>query len=172
MQCDVCKENQATVFFTQMMKGEQQQVSLCEKCSKEKGVTDPTGFSLAEMLLGVGVKESTAPAREKSCPKCGLPQSTFRKSGRLGCCFCYTVFAENINHLLKAMHKGVQHIGKTPDGWLDESIAPLPPAADRLDTLNAALAKAVEGEQYEEAARIRDEINRAEIDSGKTTDSH
>ena len=49
MNCDVCKSNQATVFLTQIVDGKMQKVNLCESCSKEKGVTDPTGFALADL---------------------------------------------------------------------------------------------------------------------------
>ena len=53
MNCDVCNENDATVYLTQIVKGEMQKVNLCEDCAKEKGVTDPTGFALADALLGM-----------------------------------------------------------------------------------------------------------------------
>ena len=52
MNCDVCQDNPATVYLTQIVKGEMQKVNLCEACAKEKGVTDPTGFALADALLG------------------------------------------------------------------------------------------------------------------------
>ena len=54
MLCDVCKCNDATVFLTQIVEGKMQKVNLCENCSKEKGVTYPTGFALADLLLGLG----------------------------------------------------------------------------------------------------------------------
>ncbi len=54
MVCDVCKTNTATVFLTQIVDGKMQKVNLCDACSKEKGVTDPTGFALAALLLGLG----------------------------------------------------------------------------------------------------------------------
>ena len=57
MNCDVCKQNQATVFLTQIVEGKMQKVNLCENCSKEKGVTDPTGFALADLLLGLGAAQ-------------------------------------------------------------------------------------------------------------------
>ena len=110
MQCDVCQQNPATVFLTQILKGELQKVNLCEACSKAKGVTDPTGFALAEMLWGLGTTDTSEVARERTCPACKLSQSIFRKSGRLGCSMCYQTFRESINHLLKAMHKGVQWV--------------------------------------------------------------
>ena len=54
MLCDVCKCNDAAVFLTQIVDGKMQKVNLCEGCSKEKGVQDPTGFALADLLLGIG----------------------------------------------------------------------------------------------------------------------
>jgi len=53
MLCDVCKCNDATVFLTQILEGKMHKVNLCEACSKEKGVQDPTSFALADLLLGL-----------------------------------------------------------------------------------------------------------------------
>ena len=160
MLCDVCKQKKATVFLTQIVKGEMQKVNLCEGCSKEKGVTDPTGFALAEMLLGFGHGEKieTVP-QERTCPACGMPHTTFRKTGRLGCAKCYGVFGEGMDNLLKAMHKGTRHIGKVPAGRTTAK-APPPPADNSLTEMRAALDAAIASEHFEEAARLRDEIRR------------
>ena len=160
MLCDVCKQKKATVFLTQIVKGEMQKVNLCEGCSKEKGVTDPTGFALAEMLLGFGHGEKieTVP-QERTCPACGMPHTTFRKTGRLGCAKCYGVFGEGMDNLLKAMHKGTRHIGKVPAGRTAAKPPP-PPADNSLTEMRAALDAAIASEQFEEAARLRDEIRR------------
>ena len=53
MLCDVCKCNDATVFLTQILEGKMQKVNLCDACSKEKGVQDPTGFALATWRLAI-----------------------------------------------------------------------------------------------------------------------
>jgi protein arginine kinase activator len=156
MLCDVCKQKKATVFLTQIVKGEMQKVNLCESCSKEKGVTDPTGFALADMLLGFGHGEKIESLpQERTCPTCGMPQTTFRKTGRLGCSKCYTVFGDGMDNLLKAMHKGTRHTGKVPArAGLAQSTAP------KLEELRAALDEAVKDENFEDAARLRDEIRR------------
>ena len=166
MLCDVCKQKKATVFLTQIVKGEMQKVNLCEGCSKEKGVTDPTGFALAEMLLGFGHGEKieTVP-QEKTCAACGMPHTTFRKTGRLGCAKCYTVFGDGMDNLLKAMHKGTSHIGKVPAGRTAAKLAPpaaapVPSAEPNIPQMRAALEAAIATEQFEEAARLRDEIRR------------
>src|SRR5881398_1758418 len=94
MLCDICKQNVATVHLTQMVEGKTKKVDLCEACSKEKGVDDPTGFSLADLLLGLGAAQEMAQAAAGSdlkCPACGFTQADFKKSGRLGCAECYDV---------------------------------------------------------------------------------
>src|SRR6516165_2912243 len=114
MVCEVCKTNTATVYLTQIVDGNMKKINLCESCSKEKGVTDPTGFALADLLLGLGAAkeiEAGGGAVQK-CPVCGFSQADFKKTGRLGCATCYETFDEGLASLLKAMHKGTTHVGK------------------------------------------------------------
>src|SRR3989338_8713486 len=86
MLCDVCKEAEATVHLTQVINGKVQKVDLCEACAKEKGVSDPAGFSLADLLLGLGAGENIqAEPGVVRCSVCGLTQADFKKTGRLGC---------------------------------------------------------------------------------------
>src|SRR5438046_9794539 len=110
MLCYGCKCNYGTVFLTQIIEGKMQKVNLCDACSKEKGVQDPTGFALADLLLGIGAAEGIeqgAPAQR--CSVCGFTQADFKKSGRLGCGPCYATVREALTALLNAMHKGTQH---------------------------------------------------------------
>ena len=102
MFCDVCKSKEATVFLTQIVEGKMQKVNLCEGCSKEKGVNDPTGFALADLLLGLGAAQEIEknPAGIR-CPVCGFSQADFKKTGRLGCSACYDSFAEGLSGMLK-----------------------------------------------------------------------
>src|SRR6059058_2010237 len=83
MLCDVCKCNDAAVFLTQIVDGKMQKVNLCEGCSKEKGVQDPTGFALADLLLGIGAAEEIEKGGSNTrCPVCGFTQADFKKTGR------------------------------------------------------------------------------------------
>ncbi|NBT29992.1 MAG: excinuclease ABC subunit B, partial [Gammaproteobacteria bacterium] len=59
MNCDVCQKEDATIFFSQVVEGKLQKVNLCKECADDKGVTDPTGFALADMLEGMGEEEVT-----------------------------------------------------------------------------------------------------------------
>ena len=101
MICDVCTKNQATVFLTQIVDGKMQKVNLCEACSKEKGVADPTSFALTDLLHGLGAAQEIEPGGgPQRCPVCGFSQGDFKKTGRLGCAACYDTFGESLQALI------------------------------------------------------------------------
>ena len=156
MLCDICKQNVATVHLTQMIEGKTKKVDLCEACSKTKGVDDPTGFSIADLLLGLGAAQDMEQATagvELKCPHCGFTQADFKKAGRLGCAECYTTFAEGLEGLLKTMHKGTKHVGKRPQALQQNQ-----DYSEKIQALQKNLDKAVGEENFEQAARLRDEI--------------
>jgi len=156
MLCSICKEKEASVHLTQITGDKMQKVDLCEECAKNKGVNDPTGFSLADLLLGLGASqeiEQAAGGAELKCSRCGFTQADFKKAGRLGCPECYRTFAEALEGLLKTMHKGTRHVGKVP-----ESLRQNRDVSERLNALQKKLAKAIEKEDFEGAAVLRDEI--------------
>jgi protein arginine kinase activator len=156
MLCCICKEKEATVHLTQIAGDKMQKVDLCEECAKTKGVNDPTGFSLADLLLGLGASqeiEQAAGGAEIKCGRCGFTHADFKKAGRLGCPECYTTFADALEGLLKTMHKGTRHVGKVP-----EALRKTRDLSDRLKLLQKKLSKAIEDEDFEQAALFRDEI--------------
>jgi len=158
MLCCICKEKEATVHLTQIAGDKMQKVDLCEECAKSKGVNDPTGFSLADLLLGLGASQEIEHAgggTEVRCPRCGFSQADFKKAGRLGCAECYRTFSEALGGLLKTMHKGTRHIGKVP-----ESLRQGRDLSDKLKGLQKKLSKAIEAEDFEQAAVLRDEIKK------------
>ena len=133
-----------------------QKVDLCEECAKHKGVNDPAGFSLADLLLGLGAAqemEQSAGGVELKCPHCGFTQADFKKAGRLGCAACYVTFSEGLEGLLKSMHKGIKHVGKVPQAFQQSR-----DLAEKLKGLQKKLDKAVAEEDFEQAAVMRDEI--------------
>jgi protein arginine kinase activator len=161
MNCDVCKQNQATVFLTQIVDGKMQKVNLCESCSREKGVTDPTGFALADLLLGLGAaQEIERGGPTQKCAVCGFSQADFKKTGRLGCSSCYETFSEGLQSLIKGMHKGTLHVGKKPSR-LAKSLE----REAHIKSLQRDLRKAVSEENYESAAELRDQIKQIEVET-------
>lgn len=156
MLCCVCKEKEAKVHLTQIVGDKMQKVDLCEACAAQKGVNDPAGFSLADLLLGLGASQEMEQASgggEVKCPNCGFTQADFKKAGRLGCSECYTTFSEGLDGLLKTMHKGTKHMGKVP-----HALQQTRDLTDKLKTLQKKLDKAVADENFEQAAAMRDEI--------------
>ncbi len=158
MVCQLCKQKEATVHLTQIVENQVKNVDLCEPCAKQKGVNDPTGFSLADLLLGLGAGQEIeqageAKGTELKCEACGFTQAELKKTGRLGCAECYSVFGDVLDTLLKGMHKGTQHKGKVP-----AAIRGLVTLEASLSKLVVDLQSAVAREDFESAARLRDEI--------------
>lgn len=160
MKCDFC-DSKATVFLTQLVEGKMKKVCLCEECAKERGVTDPTGFSLADVLMGGVTPETEVPATAaakssgggRACPNCGFTLEDLRRVRRFGCSECYRTFREEVGQMVRGMHKGSMHSGKVPAGLMAKQVL-----NQRLEELRARLDQAILSESYEEAAGIRDEI--------------
>ncbi len=164
MKCDFCSDK-ATVFLTQLVEGQIKKVCLCDSCAKERGVTDPTGFSLADLLTaGPGSAQGlhhtiTGPpvprtGNGKQCPTCGFGIDDLKRVRRFGCSDCYAAFNEETSQMIRGMHKGISHIGKVPEGLMAVQFR-----NQRLEELRARLEQAISSESYEEAAGIRDEIH-------------
>ena len=158
MLCDICKKSEATVHLTQIVEGKMLKVDLCESCAKEKGVQEAAGFSLADLLVGLGAAEEIkVESPGAQCPVCGFTQADFKKTGRLGCSACWETFEAGLASLLKAMHKGDHHVGKVPAKAM-HTLA----LSGKVQELSEQLEKAVREEKYEDAAQIRDELRELE----------
>ncbi len=160
--CSVCKEKPATIFLSNISSDNKKvDLDLCDACAKAKGIDDSSAFLVAsaDLMLGLGAAqeiEQAAGGVELKCPRCGFTQADLKKSGRLGCPDCYKTFSEGLSSLLKTMHKGTRHVGKAP-----EALRATRDNADKLKALQKKLMKAIESENFEEAAQLRDEIKQA-----------
>ena len=152
LKCDLCGKP-ATVHLTQIVNNKVHKVDLCEECAQAKGVTDPSGFSLADLLLKASLNPEPS-GDVVRCEQCGFTQADFKKQGRFGCPACYEAFKELIAPMLGNMHKGTAHIGKVPRRAVARKSL-----YDRLTHLQDELDQAIKTERYEDAARFRDEIH-------------
>lgn len=162
LKCDLCGKP-ATVHLTQIVNSKVHKVDLCEACAQAKGVTDPSGFSLADLLLKASLNPEL-PTETVRCEQCGATQADFKKLGRFGCPACYEAFKGIIEPMLGNMHKGTVHVGKVPRRALERKSL-----YDRLTHLQGELDEAIKAERYEDAARFRDEIHQVKQTFGEKT---
>lgn len=156
MLCDQCREREAVVHLTQIVEAAVTQLHLCEKCAAAKGI-ETTVAAPAHPLAGVlqaAQQQHATTADAVRCSFCGTSQKDFRTSGRLGCAYCYGAFAESLRDLLRRVHGNSRHAGR-------QYTAPSPESGDRsgsLAVLRERLRQAIEREEFETAAALRDEI--------------
>lgn len=156
MICQSCHKRTATVHLTDILKGgEKQERHLCEACAAEQGMVHKSAVSVNELLSKLVLAQPGArELAELVCPKCGMSFVEFRTNGLLGCAHDYDAFAKPLGQLLERAHAGgARHMGKVPHQ-----------AAQRirkqhdLIRLRRELDNAVKEENYELAAKLRDQI--------------
>ena len=157
MICESCHEKEATVHLTQVAEGAVKKVHLCEECAAKSGFDIHGPLSIQDILLGMGQTSGEAAAGpERSCPKCHFRRADFKKTGRLGCPDCYETFGTELLPLIKAMHRSDQHMGKVPSR--EGNAVRL---SSEIAAIQKSLDQAIASENYEEAARLRDQIQSA-----------
>jgi len=161
MQCDNCGSSKAVVHLTQIVNNEMSTFHLCERCAAEKGLDTPPempSVPLTDFLAQMGEKEPAETEPDTQCSFCGMTFAQFRETGRLGCPHCYSTLEDHLRGLLRRIHGGTQHMGKV-------YLPPDPTASEmekRLEGLRRKLQRAVDTEDFERAAEIRDEIRSLE----------
>ncbi len=162
MECDNCRERPAEVTFTVIEDSEMKTVHLCSTCADEKGLseTEAPKVPLVDFLAQLGKGES-APSVEgpgEPCPYCGTMVEDFRKTGRVGCSQCYAHFESQLRGLLRRLHGSAQHSGKL---YMSES-SDVGDRLSRLASMRRRLQRAIETEDFETAAELRDRIHELE----------
>ncbi|MDO5142721.1 MAG: UvrB/UvrC motif-containing protein [Eubacteriales bacterium] len=175
MKCEKCGKNEATMVYQETINGVTRTLHLCPDCaqkehlggafenafhSMEKLWNDPFHALLSNDWGDLWSGLTGAPAAAKlgaahQCPTCGLTASELRRTGRVGCPDCYQTFLDILEPYLHKIHGATRHIGAAP-------AAPEQPQTDPIAALREQLKDAVAHEDYEQAARLRDEIHRME----------
>ncbi len=159
MLCDICHKNQATVHLTEIYAGKVRELHLCQECAAKQAEIIQKQFSISDFLAGLadfGGIERRENSSGLICPNCGMSYEEFKKVGKFGCENCYKVFRDHIIYLLRKLHGSTQHKGKYPKFKGGISLE------GQIEELKKYLDRAVSLEEYEEAARIRDNIRRLE----------
>jgi protein arginine kinase activator len=166
MICQSCNQREANVHITKIINGVKTEMHLCDECAKKQDVNVGSAFnfsspmSFQNILDGFFEIMGGVPKQIESieCPVCHMTIDDFRKTGRLGCGNCYKTFEEDVNPLIRRIHGNIQHTGKVPSRTGGE----LKIKRD-IDVLRDNLKTAINNEEYEKAADIRDMIKELEL---------
>lgn len=158
--CDQC-DKPATHHSVEIIKGQKIEKHLCDEHAAHEGLAVKAAQTPINQILSNFVKlnSPTATVREElKCDNCGLTFSQFRERSLLGCPNCYPAFEPSLTPLLQRAHEGAtHHVGKVPiragEGQQRQH---------QLLRMRKRLAEAVESEDFELAARLRDDIRRCE----------
>ncbi len=161
MQCQICKNNVATIHLTEITEGHRRETHLCEVCAQKQGLTVKTQIPLNELLSTLlsaqaQSEPASADAAKRSCPHCGITLREFRKNSLLGCPADYDVFEDYIRPIIQNSHEGGNaHCGKVPSKASKQT-----KKQTKLLVLRRELQTAVREENYEAAAKLRDRISK------------
>lgn len=163
-----CKQNPATVKLTKLVKGSVEEIYLCQDCAakqspyQKKLHQQPPSLDaiLAGILNQQQNEEAARPAAtsDLSCPTCGLPFDSYRSTLLLGCSDCYDSFEKQLAADLRKFHGSTIHRGRVPDEApqvFEKHTSP--------HDLRKRLQDAVKAEDFELAAKLRDELKRIEV---------
>ncbi|MFC1739376.1 UvrB/UvrC motif-containing protein [Planctomycetota bacterium] len=164
MRCQICKNNEATIHLTEINKGQRTEVHVCAQCAQQQGITIKSQMPLNELLDSLLASQPEdeelfgSLEQEQTCPHCGFTLEQFRKEPRLGCPYDYEVFKKQLLPIIKRAHnEKTRHRGKAPSKVSIETKKQL-----KLSELQMQLEQAVQKEDYETAAKLRDRINELE----------
>ncbi|MCF6411886.1 UvrB/UvrC motif-containing protein [Pseudalkalibacillus salsuginis] len=168
MYCQECQQRPATLHFTKIINGKKNEFHICEQCAKEKGDLIPgsNSFSIHNLLSGLlnfdqPLSDSNNPQPDKQvtqCDQCGLSYTKFAKIGRFGCPDCYKTFESKLTPMFKRIHGGnTSHTGKIPKRIGSELIE-----RKKIDQFKQKLQQLIIQEEFEEAAKVRDQIRMME----------
>ena len=156
MVCDNCKERDAVIQVMQVTEKGQTRLNLCERCAAEQNIETTLSQpkqSLLDHLLPAQ-KQLAAAVETNRCAFCSSSLRDFKSSGRLGCARCYVSFESTMRDLLRRVHGSSRHVGK--------QYRATEPRTDQRDVvlreLRERLRRAIEAEQFEVAAELRDRI--------------
>lgn len=154
--CEKCGINPAAVTLTRVINGKKSVVHLCASCAQENNIYKDLNMDLGfSSLFSSFFGDEPVSDNSLECPLCGMTQAEFLRGGKPGCSNCYSVFEHSMKPLLKKIHSTTTHVGKVygEKGSTPES---------KIDLLKSQLKEAIAAEEYEKAARLRDEIKEME----------
>lgn len=162
MLCQNCGKNEATTHLKRIINGETAETHLCSQCASALGygsMFPGLGLNLGDLFTGFfgDIPVSRLSSRVIRCEKCGCSFDDIAKSGKIGCADCYKTFYDKLQPSLARIHGKTEHQGKFPMGAGEEV-----KHAHKLAELKEELGRAIDEQNFEKAAQLRDEIRAME----------
>ena len=166
MLCEKCNKNIANVYLKNNINGNVTESHLCSSCASElygQNYNPLAGLFKNDFesdILNMFNLNKFSPSLSmvsgrNTCPVCGLSFSDITKTGKVGCGECYAAFKNMLEPNILRIHGTAKHTGKIPKNRSLQISA-----KRKIEELNMRLKKVVEEQNFEEAAIIRDEINK------------
>lgn len=184
MLCQKCKKNNANVFYKETVNGQTKSYAYCAQCAEEAQKNGEVNFNMespfdseffkpfqsidnilgsifsaphGQLSGGKNAIESPARSSEKKCGLCGATIRDLAREGKTGCPKCYETFTDELADSISRIHGNVTHIGRAPKLLKDKL-----DRTKKLRQLKSELQKAIEAQEFEKAAELRDNIRTLE----------
>ena len=154
MLCEKCQKNHANTYYKTTVNGKTKEMYLCAECAAKLNSHSPEDIwnfgniffddSFFGKALGLPSQRNV-----KHCPSCGVTVQYIADTGKVGCADCYTTFEKELEAAIKRAHGASEHKGENKK-------------EDPVAEKKALLKQAIENEEYENAAVLRDEIRKLE----------
>lgn len=150
MICQNCNKNEANMHMKRIINGRAAEVHLCTDCARSLGYAEAFGgFGFGGLLTEILSKNEIGISTLR-CSFCGKSFEEIAGDGKMGCAECYNVFYDKLLPSLNRIHGKASYEGAHPKGATSQSV---------LAELKSALQRAIEVQDFELAATLRDRIN-------------
>jgi len=162
MLCMKCKKKEAAFYYKQTVNGKVNETALCADCASKLQVSDDIDIDIdfnpfAELFGGLSTAQRRRSDTRRRCTLCGLTFSDLVRSGKVGCAKCYEVFADELAPTVNQLHGKAEHNGRAPGHFAAKN-----EKKNKLKKLKAELRCAIESQDFEQAAVLRDRIKEIE----------
>lgn len=167
MKCQKCGADNANTHIKTIINGEFTEYDLCSDCAKKMGYTNVFGDMESDFSNFLGsFFGNVLPARTQAtrCEFCGSTYADIAKSGNVGCANCYELFADRLYPSISRIHGNTEHCGKNSASSEKDASTDKKTKEQRLETMKAELEKAIQEQNFEYAAKLRDMIKETEAE--------
>lgn len=187
MLCQKCKKNNATIHYRENINGKVTEYSLCADCAAELErdgvikIENPFSnfmrddiFDFASVLPSffTSLNHALGSGETKRCPVCGSTFSDIARTGHIGCPQCYETFADELAATVNQLHGTSKPQGRIPKRFGEKQNREA-----EINSLKEEQKKAIEAQEFEKAAELRDkikaleaEVNSANADGNNSAD--